>query len=56
MYIGDQLIKLDTVQDEPEDNKQEEDDVDEYVDPDERELLVIQRSLHLDLKTEELWQ
>ena len=56
MYIGDQLIELDTVEDEPKDNEQEEDDVDEYIKPDEGELLVIQRSLHADLKKEELWQ
>ena len=41
MYIGDQLIELDTIKDEPEDNNQEEDDVDEYIELDEGELLVI---------------
>ena len=50
MYIDDQLIELSTVEDEPEDNNQEEDIFDEYIEPDEGELLVIQRSLHVDLK------
>ena len=41
MYIGDQLIELNTIEDDPEDNNQEEDDVDEYIELDEGELLVI---------------
>ena len=41
MYIGDQLIEIDSVKEAPEENKQEEDDVDEYIEPDEDELLVI---------------
>ena len=56
MYIGGQLIELDLVEEESEDNKPEKDDVAKYVEPDEGELLVIQRSLHVDLKQEELWQ
>ena len=50
------MIKLDTVEDEPEEEKQEEDDVDEYLEPDEGKLLVSQRHLHADLKKEEPWQ
>ena len=56
MYIGDQLIELENNNEEPEDNYQGEDDVDEGVEPGEGELLVIQRSLHADLKKEEPWQ
>ena len=41
MYIGDQLIELDSIKYELEDNKQEESDDTENVYPDEGELLVI---------------
>ena len=50
MYTGDQLIELNNDDKEPEDNHQEEDDGDGDIEPDEGELLVIQRSLHADLK------
>ena len=36
-------------------NQQEDDDVDENLYPDDGELLVIQRSLHVDLKKKEPW-
>ena len=41
MYIGNQLIELDTIKDELEDNKQEEGDDTENVYLDEGESLVI---------------
>ena len=56
MYIGDQLIQIDFVKEEPDDNKPEEDNVAEYIELDEGDFLVIQRSLHVDLKNEEPWQ
>ena len=55
MYIGDQLIEIDSVKEEHEDKLEDDDDVEEIL-PDEGELLVIQRSLHVDLKKEEPWQ
>ena len=42
IYIGDQLIEIDLVKEDPDDNKPEEDDVVEEIEPDEGELLVIQ--------------
>ena len=51
MYIGDQLIEIDSVKEEQEDNKLEDDYI-EKIGPDEGELLVILQSLHVDLKKE----
>ena len=54
MYIGDQLIEIDPVKEEPKKSRPEkEDHVVEYIKPDKGELLVIRRSLHVDLKQEE---
>ena len=50
------MIELENSNEEPKDNYQGEDNVDEGVEPDEGKLLVIQRSLHADLKKEEPWQ
>ena len=50
MYIGDQLIELNNDDEEPIDDHQGEDDGNGDIEPDEGELLVIQRILHTDLK------
>ena len=56
IYIGDQLIEIDPVKEDLEKSKPEkEDDIAEYIKLDEGELLVIQRSLHVDLKQKEPW-
>ena len=47
------MIELDHDEEKLEDNHQGEDNGDGDVEPDEGELLVIQRSLHTDLKKEE---
>ena len=50
------MIEIDPVKEEPKDNKPKEDDVVEYIEPNEGELPVIQMSLHVKLKQEEPWQ
>ena len=56
MYIGDLLIEINPIKDEPKDNKPKKDVVNEYVVPDVGELLVIQRSLYAKIQKEESWQ
>ena len=56
MYISDQLIELENAEDELEDNQQGGDDVNDNIYLDDVEFLVIQKSLHTDLKIQEPWQ
>ena len=50
------MIEVDNDDEESEHDHQGEDDGDGDIEPDEGELLVIQRSLHRDLKKEKPWQ